>query len=70
MPHLRKYFPESVLALRAASDEFGWENLYVDILWPGDALEAFRLLDQFCDAWWIANSEPADGALTFTYRLV
>ncbi len=70
LPHLRKHFPDAVLALRTTSDEFGWENLYVDVLWPGDALEAFRLLDQFGDDWWIANSLQARGALTFTYRLV
>ena len=70
LPYLRKYFPKAVLALRATSDEFGWENLYVDVLWPGDALDAFRILGRFGDEWWIANSRPARGALTFTYRLV
>jgi hypothetical protein len=70
MPQLRKLFGDTVFALRATSDEFGWENLYVDTLWPGDALEVFGLIDQFSDSWWIANSAPARGALTFTYRLI
>jgi hypothetical protein len=70
MPQLRKVFGDTVFALRATSDEFGWQNLYVDALWTGDAMDAFRLLDQFGDDWWIANSLPARGALTFTYRLV
>jgi hypothetical protein len=70
VPHLRKLFGDTVFVLRATADEFGWQNLYVDAMWHGDALEAFRLLDVFGDEWWIANSAPARGALTFTYRLV
>jgi len=70
VPHLRRYFPNEVFALRVDSDEFGWQNLYVDVLWPGEAMEAVRLLDQFGDEWWMANSQPSGGALTFTYRLV
>lgn len=70
MPQLRKFFPDTVFALRADSDEYGWENLYVDALWRYGAIEAFELLDSFSDEWWIANSRPARGTLTFTYRLV
>lgn len=70
MPHLRKLFGDTVFTLRATSDEFGWQNLYVDALWDRDAMEAFDLLDQFSDQWWLENSAPARGALTFTYRLV
>lgn len=70
MPQLRRIFRDTVFALRADSDEYGWENLYVDALWSRDAYEAFHLLDRFSDEWWIANSRPARGALTFTYRLV
>jgi hypothetical protein len=70
MPQLRKLFGDTVFALRTSADEFGWQNLYVDALWPGDAMDAFRLLDKFGDDWWIANSRPARGIITFTYRLV
>ncbi len=69
-PQLRKYFGNTVFALRVTSDEYGWQNLYADAMWPGDARDALRLLDQFEDEWWIANCRPARGALTFTYRLV
>jgi hypothetical protein len=67
---LRKYFADTIFALRVASDEDGWQNLYADAMWTGDASEAIRLLDQFEDQWWIPNCQPARGALTFTYRLV
>lgn len=70
VPQLKRIFPGTLFELRAESDEYGWENLYVDALWRGDALEAFDLLDRFGDEWWIANSDSARGALTFTYRLV
>jgi hypothetical protein len=69
-PHLQKYFENTVFALRATCDEYGWENLYVDVLWPSDAGDAIRLLDEFEDEWWLANCRTARGALTFTYRLV
>jgi hypothetical protein len=70
MPHLREHFGDVVFALRAASDEYGWQQLYVDALWPGDSTEAFLAIDRFQDAWWIANSQKTAGQLTFTYRLV
>lgn len=70
IPHLRKHFDNTVFALRATSDEYGWENLYVDAMWQGDARDALQRLDQFEDEWWIANCRPARGTLTFTYRLV
>jgi len=70
IPRLRRLFPDAVFALRATSDQNGWQNLYTDVLWPGDAIEALRLIDQFEDEWWIANSHFGRGSLTFTYRLV
>lgn len=70
LPHLREHFGNVVFALRATSDEYGWQRLYVDALWPGDSIEAFRAIDRFQDAWWIANSHMTAGHLTFTYRLV
>ncbi len=70
VPYLRKHFGNTVFVLRSTSDEYGWENLYADAMWPGDARDALQRLDQFEDEWWIANCRPARGALTFTYRLV
>ncbi|HEX3438096.1 MAG TPA: hypothetical protein VHT24_15110 [Pseudacidobacterium sp.] len=69
-PWLKKYFGNTVFSLRVTSDEYGWQNLYADAMWSGDARDALQLLDQFEDEWWIANCRPARGALTFTYRLV
>jgi hypothetical protein len=69
-PQLKKYFADTVFTLRTTSDEYGWQNLYADAMWTGDARGAIQLLDQFEDEWWIANSRPARGALTFTYRLL
>lgn len=68
-PQLKRYFGDTVFTLRAASDEYGWQNLYADAVWTADARDALRLLDQFEDEWWIPNCRPASGALTFTYRL-
>lgn len=70
VPYLRKYFDGSVFSLRATSDEYGWEDLYVDVMWPGGAREVLQRLDRFEDEWWVANCRTARGALTFTYRLV
>lgn len=70
LPHLREHFGNIVFALRATSDEYGWQRLYVDALWPGDSTDAFLAIDRFQDAWWIANSHMTAGHLTFTYRLV
>jgi hypothetical protein len=70
VPHLREYFGNTVFALRATSDEYGWQSLYADAIWPGDAHDAVVAIDQFEDAWWIANSHEGLGNLTFTYRLV
>lgn len=69
-PKLKRYFSDTVFTLRATSDEYGWQNLYADAMWSGDARDAVQLLDQFEDEWWIPNCRPARGALTFTYRLV
>jgi hypothetical protein len=69
-PHLRRCFGGSRLALRLASDDYGWETLFVDILWPGKARDAVEALDRFEDSWWIENSSAAAGCLTFTYRLI
>jgi hypothetical protein len=70
VPHLREFFGTTVFALRASSDEYGWQTLYADAMWPGDAHDAVVAIDRFEDAWWIANSDAASGSLTFTYRLV
>jgi hypothetical protein len=69
-PQLKRYFADTVFTLRATSDEYGWQNLYADAMWAGEASDAIRLLDYFEDEWWIPNCRPARGALTFTYRLV
>lgn len=69
-PYLRKFFKNSVLSLRATSDEQGWEMLYAIVQWEGDPVAAQHSLDYFDDAWWLANSYPAGSNLTFTYRLV
>jgi len=69
LPHLRGSFGDVVFALRATTDEYGWQQLYVDALWPGNSTEAFLAIDRFQDAWWIANSHLTAGHLTFTYRL-
>ena len=70
VPELRRYFGDTEFALRLTSDDHGWETLYVDALWHGQAHEAIAALDRFEDAWWIENSHAASGSLTFTYRLV
>lgn len=69
-PQLKKYFGDTVFALRVSSDEDGWETLFADALWSGDAREALLLLDRFEDEWGIPNWQPARGSLIFTYRLV
>jgi hypothetical protein len=68
--HLRGFFKDCVLSLRAKADEQGWDMLYVIIQWPGEADDALSLLNAFDDAWWLANSYPSGSGLTFTYRLV
>jgi hypothetical protein len=68
--HLRQFFKDSVLSLRASADEQGWDMLYAIIQWPGEPEDALRSLNAFDDAWWLANSYPAGSGLTFTYRLV
>jgi hypothetical protein len=70
IPHLRYYFGNTMFTLRPTSDESGWQTLYVDAIWPGDARDAISAIDAFEDEWWIANSHKASGNLTFTYRLV
>jgi hypothetical protein len=69
-PHLREFFKDSVLSLRATSDENGWEMLYAFVHWPGEPNDAMHALDAFDDTWWLANSYPVGSSLTFTYRLV
>lgn len=68
--HLREQFTEAVFALRANSDENGWQTLCVDALWPGKSADAYAAIDRFEDAWWVANSHMGAGRLIFTYRLV
>ena|SRR6185312_8513974 len=70
VPHLRRFFGDTVFALRHTSDEYGFQVLMVDALWPGEARDAERAIDAFEDAWWIGNSRSAFGGLIFTYRLV
>jgi hypothetical protein len=71
LPRLQEIFGDAtVFTLRAASDEYGWQNLFVDALWPGDAADAYADLDRFEDEWWVANCHVAGGHLNFTYRLV
>jgi len=67
--YLRRYFGETVFALRSTSDDYGWQTLYVDAIWPGKPNDAMAAIDAFEDAWWIVNSHRS-GSLTFTYRLV
>lgn len=71
LPHLRRNFGvDTVLRLRATTDEYGTQTLYVSVLWPGDVRDVRASLDHFDDQWWIANSHQASGDLTFTYELV
>ncbi len=70
LPRLRARFGDTVFALRSTSDEYGGQILYVDALWPGDAVDAYAALDRFEDDWWVANSHMAAGHLSFAYRLV
>lgn len=69
-PQLQRYFGNTVFALRTSTDEYGWQSLYADAMWHGDARDSLRLLDEFEDKWWIPNCWPARGALAFTYRLI
>jgi hypothetical protein len=68
--HLREFFGDVLFSLRATGDEYGWQQLYVDIHWAGTSDEAFQAIDRFQDGWWIAHSNMTAGHLTFTYRLV
>jgi hypothetical protein len=70
LPHLREFFGDVLFSLRATGDEYGWQQLYVDIHWAGTSDEAFQAIDRFQDGWWIAHSNMTAGHLTFTYRLV
>lgn len=70
LPYLRQQFGSIVFSLRTVSDEYGWQTMFVDALWPGLAADALAALDRFEDEWWIANSSAAAGCLNFTYRLV
>ena len=70
LPQLRKQFGDILFSLRAVSDDYGWQTMYVDALWPGQAADAIASIDRFEDEWWISNSGPAAGSLNFTYRLV
>ena len=36
-PQLKKYFGDTVFTLRATSDEYGWQSLFADAMWAGDA---------------------------------
>jgi hypothetical protein len=70
-PRLKAHFgADAVLTLRAPVDESGSRTLYAVTMWPGRARDARIALDQFDDAWWIANSRQASGNLYFTYELV
>ena len=68
--HLRRFFKDGVLTLRATSDEQGWDMLYATVQWPGEPQEAMDSLNAFDNAWWLNNSYPTGANLTFTYRLV
>jgi len=70
-PRLREYFGEStVFSLRVVVDEYGWQMLYAEVIWPGKVGDLVTALDRFEDEWWIPNSSAAYGSLTFTYELV
>jgi hypothetical protein len=70
-PQLRVHFSaDAVFTLRAPMDESGVRTLYAVAMWPGKARDAKGALDNFDDAWWIANSRQASGNLYFTYELV
>jgi hypothetical protein len=69
-PNLKKYFGDAALTLRAPVDEDGSQTVYAVVLWPGDVTEVRHALDQFDDNWWLANSGPDAGSLSFTYELV
>jgi hypothetical protein len=70
VPILRLRFGDTVFILRVTADEYGWQTLYVVAIWPGKAHDALAAIDEFEDAWWIANSHSASGSLNFTYQLV
>jgi hypothetical protein len=70
-PQLRQHFgADSVFALRAPIDESGTRTLYGVVKWSGDARDVRTALEQFDEAWWMANSRQASGNLYFTYELV
>jgi hypothetical protein len=70
LPHLRRFFANTVFSLRTKADESGWQMLYVSAIWPEEPGAALAALDRFDDAWWIANSYPSGNSITFTYKLV
>ncbi len=71
VPHVKRYFgADVVFNLRVPIDESGSQTLYAVAMWPGTLKDVRRALEQFDDAWWIANSRKASGYLTFTYELV
>jgi phage-related protein len=70
VPYLRLSFGVSTLFnLRATADEYGAQELYAVVVWPGDVRDVRLALRQFDEQWWIANSRQAPD-LTFTYELV
>jgi hypothetical protein len=69
--YLKEQFGDKVVfTLRAPLDESGARTLYAVAMWPGSARDARNALQQFDDAWWIANSRQGSGNLYFTYELV
>ena len=67
LPLRQSFGAGTVFNLRATTDEYGSQTLYVVAVWPGDVRLALEHLDE---QWWIANSRQASGDLTFTYELV
>lgn len=70
-PRLQEHFGEAtVFSLRVVVDEHDWQTIYAVVIWPGKAEDVVTALDEFEENWWIQNSNPASGDLTFTYELV
>jgi hypothetical protein len=60
----------AVFQLRAPIDEAGSRTLYAEVIWPGEAGDAWNALAGFDRTWWMSRAAQAGGHLTFTYELI
>jgi len=68
--HLKECFgDDTIFRLGTTVDEAGSRTLHAAVIWPGSIRDVRTALAKF-DDWWLAQSRPGAGYLTFTYELV